>query len=119
MKCLTVRQPHATWIATGLKTIEVRSWFTHYRGPLLIHAAGRVARGHRGEPHGPLGVTICIVTLDECRDMGTRDGRPVYHWMLRGRRRVRHVPMKGQMAIYDPPSHVLKSLGLFYDSLCY
>ena len=36
MKALSVRQPWASMIAQGHKTIEWRSWRTHYRGPLLI-----------------------------------------------------------------------------------
>ncbi len=39
MKALTLTQPWATAIATGVKAIETRSWRTHYRGPLAIHAA--------------------------------------------------------------------------------
>lgn len=38
MKALTVRQPWASLIAAGVKTIETRSWSTRYRGPLAIHA---------------------------------------------------------------------------------
>jgi activating signal cointegrator 1 len=38
-KALSVRQPWASLIVCGLKTIEVRSWSTSYRGPLYIHAA--------------------------------------------------------------------------------
>ena len=38
MKALTIRQPHATLIALGVKHIETRSWPTTYRGPLAIHA---------------------------------------------------------------------------------
>lgn len=38
MKALTIRQPWASLIAAGVKTIETRSWTTGYRGPLLIHA---------------------------------------------------------------------------------
>ena len=38
MKALTVRQPWASLIAAGVKTIETRSWSTKYRGPLAIHA---------------------------------------------------------------------------------
>jgi activating signal cointegrator 1 len=41
MKCLTLWQPYATLVATGLKRIETRSWGTGYRGPLLIHAAAK------------------------------------------------------------------------------
>ena len=38
MKALTIRQPWASLIAAGVKTIETRSWSTKYRGPLAIHA---------------------------------------------------------------------------------
>jgi hypothetical protein len=39
MKVLTLTQPWASLIETGAKQIETRSWYTAYRGPLLIHAA--------------------------------------------------------------------------------
>lgn len=39
MKALSLTQPWATLVAIGEKVIETRSWFTYYRGPLLIHAA--------------------------------------------------------------------------------
>lgn len=39
MKCLSVKQPYAEFIVKGLKTIELRSWNTNYRGELLIHAS--------------------------------------------------------------------------------
>lgn len=38
MKAITIRQPWASLIAAGVKTIETRSWSTKYRGPLAIHA---------------------------------------------------------------------------------
>lgn len=38
MKFLTIRQPWASLIAVGAKTIETRGWSTKYRGPLAIHA---------------------------------------------------------------------------------
>lgn len=41
MKFLTVRQPWATCLASGVKTIETRPWSTSYRGPLAIHAGLR------------------------------------------------------------------------------
>ncbi|MFL5577327.1 MAG: ASCH domain-containing protein [Gemmatimonadaceae bacterium] len=39
MKALTLTQPWATLVAIGAKTIETRSWPTHYRGEVAIHAA--------------------------------------------------------------------------------
>ena len=41
MKTLSIRQPYASLICRGIKTIENRSWDTFYRGKLLIHASGR------------------------------------------------------------------------------
>lgn len=41
MKALTLHQPWATLVASGVKTIETRSWQTSYRGPLAIHAGKR------------------------------------------------------------------------------
>lgn len=48
MKALTVRQPHAAFIARGAKPIETRGWSTSYRGPLIIHAGTKCAAGDFG-----------------------------------------------------------------------
>lgn len=58
MKTLTIRQPWASLIAAGVKTIETRSWSTRYRGPLAIHAAE--ATPSVDSPHGRFGV-FCIL----------------------------------------------------------
>jgi hypothetical protein len=39
-KTLSVKQPYATLICAGVKTVENRTWKTDYRGRLLIHASG-------------------------------------------------------------------------------
>jgi hypothetical protein len=49
VKALTVRQPWASLIACGAKTIETRSWRTSYRGPIAIHA-GKTIDGIRTLP---------------------------------------------------------------------
>jgi len=54
MKALTIRQPHATLIALGVKHIETRSWPTKYRGPLAIHA------GKHRPPTDPVGDWIAF-----------------------------------------------------------
>ena len=41
MKTLSIRQPFASLICRGIKTIENRSWNTQYRGKLLIHASSK------------------------------------------------------------------------------
>lgn len=39
MKCLSLKQPFASLLASGLKTIELRKWNTFFRGEFLIHAS--------------------------------------------------------------------------------
>jgi len=38
MKALSIKQPWATLIASGIKNIENRTWKTNFRGTVLIHA---------------------------------------------------------------------------------
>lgn len=38
MKALSIKQPWAGLIIEGIKTVENRSWYTMYRGPLVICA---------------------------------------------------------------------------------
>lgn len=39
---LSVRQPWASYLVSGLKTVELRSWSTRHRGWLWIHAAKKL-----------------------------------------------------------------------------
>ena len=38
MKAITIKQPWASLIVSGLKDIENRTWKTNFRGRVLIHA---------------------------------------------------------------------------------
>lgn len=44
MKAITIWQPWAEFVATGIKKNETRSWATKYRGPIAIHAAVKPIR---------------------------------------------------------------------------
>lgn len=39
MKALSIKQPYASLIAHGIKNIENRTWRTHFRGRIYIHAS--------------------------------------------------------------------------------
>ncbi|MBF7090472.1 ASCH domain-containing protein [Flavobacterium sp. ALJ2] len=45
MKALSIKQPWASLIAHGIKEIENRTWKTHFRGRIYIHASGTPAKG--------------------------------------------------------------------------
>lgn len=39
ISCLSVRQPWASLLVTGIKNIENRTWYSSHRGRILIHAS--------------------------------------------------------------------------------
>lgn len=49
MKAISIKQPWASLIVSGLKDIENRSWKTNFRGRVLIHA-GKKADNHWDSP---------------------------------------------------------------------
>lgn len=68
MKALSVRQPWASKIASGEKSLEIRTWSTKYRGPLLICVSASPKID--GLPHG---VALCVVDVLDCRRVTADD----------------------------------------------
>jgi hypothetical protein len=108
MKALSIKQPWASLIAAGVKTLELRAWPTEHRGPLLICSSRRpVIDGHR---HGQ---ALCIVNVIDCRPM-TREDVPFacvsdfypdhYAWVLRDARLIKPFPVIGQLRLFDIPN---------------
>ncbi len=131
MKCISLKQPFASLIADGHKTIETRSWQTKYRGELLICSSLTAYKNYQsaalipeiisrelirlydliGEyfpPVNPLGCAVCIVNLFHVRKMKIEDEMKacVYHgdffaWFLKDIRKVKPFSIKGSMKIFD------------------
>lgn len=70
-KAISIREPYASAVVFAGKDIENRSWRTHYRGPIAIHASS----------------TVHPEDLDDQRRM-LRGGerRSLEYWINRGRR---------------------------------
>lgn len=58
MKALSIKQPWASLIAHGIKDIENRTWKTHFRGKIYIHASG--------VPSGRITQLLTELQLDVC-----------------------------------------------------
>lgn len=119
MKALTVRQPYATWIVKGIKTVEVRSRAIAHRGPLAIHAATTPAPGFEWEPGSelefPRGVVIGTVKLVECRPLAMCDVdgailpadwkawecEGLFAWVLEAPELVNPFPAKGKLNLWE------------------
>ena len=123
MKTLAIRQPWISLIAEGDKTIEVRSWPTHHRGPLLLVASGKPMHiEHEGERYTrPAGCQVCTVELVDCRPLKAADLRAAclddvpgfdiagqWAWLLRNPRDVAEVPHKGRLRLYDTPDNAIR-----------
>lgn len=102
--CLCVCQPWAEWIASGRKTIEVRSRRTNYRGPLLIAATKRPKFGSL-----PAGAIVCQVDVVDCRPWSDDDvaaalcgpGHGDWSWILANVRRLDDpIPIRGQQGMF-------------------
>ena len=70
-KALATMQPWAALIALGKKTIEVRTWKTNYRGPLVIIASGK--RNAEAGEHNVEQPTSCLMAIVDLVDV--RPGR--------------------------------------------
>ena len=112
MKALSVKPHWAAMIEAELKTIEIRSRRTNYRGPLLICASAKEVKGWRGLPRG---VALCIVELQGCRLMRQEDEArsgvavdpKMWSWLLGPVRLVERAPVKGQLSFFEVPDHLL------------
>ena len=79
MKVLSLTEPYATLIKTGVKKIETRSWKTSYRGKLYIHASStKIPKEYRENKklmslvninELNFGNIICSCDLVECIEM--------------------------------------------------
>ena len=109
MKALSVKQPWASLIASGRKTIETRVWRTDYRGELLICAS------KRPDIDGlPVGVALAVCRLVDCRPMTDADAEAACcgkypkacAWVLRDIRPIEPFPVHGRLMLYsvEPPA---------------
>ncbi len=104
---LTVRQPWASLIVADIKDVENRTWRTHYRGRLLIHAGSNLDRAACKEwhmPDWPKGQIIGCVTLVDCvRDYESEFAMPDHwHWVLDNAVQfTRTRAMAGKLGLWD------------------
>lgn len=108
MLALSIRQPWASLIAMGAKTVEVRSWSTPHRGPLLIHASGRDC-----ECDGvtaPAGYAIAVVDVLDVRPMTAADleaacmeelPEGAFAWVLGNARQIEPFALKGRLNLFE------------------
>jgi len=114
MRALSVKQPWASMIASGIKSIETRTKPTRYRGDILIVSslkADTFARHLQGRyrVEYPLGMALCVANLIACDPMKPEDYErakcdyylDLYSWKLDDIRPINPFPVKGMLGLYD------------------
>lgn len=102
MKALSVKDPWATAILNGEKTIELRSWPASYFGDVLICASASPKTENSGK-------ALCIVKIAGCRPMQKADEKASlcdfdeysYSWILENVRPIKPFPVKGKLKFFD------------------
>jgi len=115
MKALSVKQPWASLLVGGAKSIEVRTWSTSHRGPMVICASANPNNVFwKDADAGTLrlmhsGCIIGIVDLLECRPMVKADEDAAwcdlvpgaYSWVTEPICYCEPDPIKGALHLYD------------------
>jgi hypothetical protein len=104
MKAISIRQPWASLIATGRKTIETRKWRTEYRGDILIVSSARPRIDDL-----PAGKAICICKIANCRAMTIEDEAAAcckiydgtYSWILTDIRKIKPFNVRGKLRFFE------------------
>ena len=125
MKVIVIRQPWAWLIVNGFKDIENRTWTTRYRGTLLIQAsASRPTkskledirlfarkRGVKLPEEFERGGIIGSVKLEDCvTSSRSKWFEGPVGWTLSKPKKLKFIPLKGQLGLFDPPKRLLAKL---------
>jgi tetratricopeptide (TPR) repeat protein len=125
-RCLSIRQPWAWAICIGAKTVENRTWATHHRGTIAIHAGAtkkRVADLFKQNPHLSIdaaffrfGAIIGVADVVECAEMNeSLEDNPwalgTICWTLENARMIaRPIALKGKLNLFSLPDAIADDL---------
>lgn len=115
---LSIRQPWIDLILAGRKTIEVRTWKTHHRGPLWLHAGKCVdtqaCDAHALSPSRLItGAIVGAVDLENCFEFDLDKwtsllpqhlnivpfDKRYFGWTLRDPIRIAPIPYRGALGL--------------------
>ncbi len=118
MKGLSLKQPWLYLICKGIKTIETRTWLTHYRGDILL-CASKVPtimdytfyNYYKIDKNSPLlkdGMALAVATLKDVTIMTNNDVKKAccdlynaYSWHLENVRLIEPFPIKGGQKLFN------------------
>lgn len=132
MKAISVKQPWASLLAAGHKTVECRTWKTTYRGELLICSSkGDFLTGDDGII-APGGMALGVVELLDVRPMTEEDLKATvlpdtwhaealkgFAWHVRKLYEIKPFPVKGKLNLFTVNENLEKLPSEFEDHCVY
>ena len=101
LDAISIKQPWASMIADGRKTIEARTWTTPARKGVLLCSSASPAIY-------PAGFAIAVIDIVECRPFVRADEDAaciahipnMYAWVIANVRRINPIPAKGRLGFF-------------------
>jgi len=102
MNAISIKEPWATKIRDENKEIETRTWYTCYRGPILLCASQ--------SPWGLYsGRAFMIADIVDCKPMKKADEKlamvdydiELYSWFLKNKRKIEPFKVTGKLRIFE------------------
>lgn len=102
MEALSIKEPWASLIREGKKTIETRTWGTKYRGRLLLCCSKKPGSSFAG-------YAFAVANIVHCREMLKMDEEDAmcelypgaYSWILKNIRPIIPFKVKGKLRLFD------------------
>ena len=110
MKALSIKDPWASLIVSGKKTIELRTWHTNYRDLIFIHRSGK-----NGGIVGNAEIVDIMEfgSLNHFRSLRDKHHAPdefyrekLYGWILENARQIELIPCKGKLGLWESSAEI-------------
>ena len=101
MKALSVRGDYVMDMIAGKKKIEYRTWYTKYRGNLLMCSTAKKISGAAS------GYAVCVVNLYDVM-YDKREG--IWKWYIEDVRPIKPIHVKGQLKLFNVPDELIKPI---------
>ena len=120
MKALSIQQPWAWAIIHAGKDIENRTWKTHHRGVVAIHASGKVQRNAKlprrsKKPQSDELLCGALIGVVEIVDVVTNHrskwfGGPCGFVLANPRPLAQAIPCKGKLGLWELPRSLFRKV---------
>ena len=101
MKALSIKEPYASLILQGKKTIETRVWKTKYRGSILLCASQIPKSDISGKAFATAEIIDCRPMIKEDEKLACCEIYPrANSWILKNIKPIEQFEVKGKLRLF-------------------